>query len=142
MRTLTEKEEKIVEGIFQDVVDEYQLNYGNGEITFEGTQDDPWIDQVIEAPNNTTISAYVEGLDYQALFDDESKLRNNAAIRKILACAICKAIDNWEPEDTFEELWEPGFEFSAFEFMEMLKEDKKYFDDTYKELEVEVQSLN
>ncbi len=138
MRMLTEKEEKIIEEIFQDIVDEYSLNYGNGEITFEN-DGEPWINAVIEAPNNTTIQVIIEGSDYQALFNDENgELEDSSTVRGILASEIHKAIEEWDAEETFKELWSVNFEYGPFEFVDMLREDEEFFNNVDDELLTDV----
>lgn len=118
-----------VEDVFQDLVYDYQLNYGNGEITFEN-DGEPWIDATIEAPNNSIIAVCIDGSDYQALFNEKNgELEDTVTIRGILASEIHKAIEKWDAEETFKELWSPNFEYGPFEFVDMLKEDADYFDD-------------
>ena len=123
-----------VEDIFQDLVDDYSLDYGNGEITFENDWD-VWINVVIEAPNNSTIQVVINGSDYQALFNDENgELEDNSTIRGILASEIHKAIEEWDAEETFKELWSRDFQYSPFEFVDMLREDEEFFNDVDDEL--------
>lgn len=132
-REMTNAEQKIVKEVFQDIVDDYQLDYGNGEITFENYNDlenykDLWIDAVIEAPNNSVISVPIDGSDYDALFHNE-QLEDKITIRGIFASEIYKAIEEWDAEETFKELWSCDFEYDPFTFVDMLREDEDYFDD-------------
>lgn len=47
---------------------------------------------------------------------------------------IKEAIENFDPEETFNEFWSPNFEIGAFRFVEMLKEDEEFFQDKKYEL--------
>lgn len=123
-----------VKEIFQDIVDEYSLDYGNGEIIFEN-DGEPWINATIEAPNNTTIQVIIDGNDYQALFNDENgELEDSSTVRGILASEIHKAIEEWDAEETFKELWSVSFEYGPFEFADMLREDDEFFNNVDDEL--------
>lgn len=126
-KKLNNMQARKVEDIFQDIVDDYSLDYGNGEITFEN-DDDVCINAVIEAPNNSTIQVIIEGSDYQALFNDKNgELEDSSTIRGILASEIHKAIEEWDAEETFKELWSASFEYGPFEFVNMLREDEEFF---------------
>ena len=133
-KKLNNMQARKVEEIFQDMVDEYSLNYGNGEITFEN-DGEPWINAAIEAPNNTTIQVVIEGSDSQALFNDENgELEDSSTVRGILASEIHKAIEEWDAEETFKELWSVSFEYGPFEFADMLIEDDEFFNNVGDEL--------
>ena len=125
---MTKEEQKIITGVFQEIVDDYGLNYGNGEITFE-TYNGPWIDATIEAPNNSVVAVQIDGTDYEAFFEN-GRLVDKAIIRGILASEIHKAIEEWDAEETFKELWSRDFQYGPFEFADMLQEDEKYLDKT------------
>lgn len=133
-KKLNNMQARKVEDIFQDLVDDYSLDYGNGEITFEN-DDDAWINAVIEAPNNSTIQVVIEGSDYQALFNDgDGELEDSSTIKGILASEIHKAIEEWDAEETFKELWSRDFQYGPFEFADMLREDEEFFNNVDDEL--------
>lgn len=133
-KKLNNMQARKVEDIFQDLVDDYSLDYGNGEITFENDWD-VWINAVIEAPNNSTIQVVIDGSDYQALFNDgNGELEDSSTIRGILASEIHKAIEEWDAEETFKELWSRDFQYSPFEFVDMLREDEEFFNNVDDEL--------
>ena len=94
------------------------LNFGNGEIN----TDDSMINVTIEAPNHTTLNIQ--------FIDDEIKNLESEFMSTYIKHAI-KRIDDFDPEETFNELWSPEFakhnNFSPFQFMDILKEDDQFF---------------
>lgn len=94
------------------------LNFGNGEIN----TDDSMINVTIEAPNHTTLNIQ--------FIDDEIKNIESEFMSTYIKHAI-KRIDDFDPEETFNELWSPEFakhnNFSPFQFMDILKEDDQFF---------------
>lgn len=110
--------------IFETLVDELDLNHGNGG--FEDIDEEGNFIGYIEAPNNTTLTIYVNFGIYQEITEEEIKAE--------FVYYIKEAIENFDPEETFEELWHPNFEIGAFRFVEMLKEDEQFFQDKKNEL--------
>ena len=116
--------EKRLEEIFNELVEELDLQYGNAG--FEDFEDDERFIGIIEAPNNTTLMVDIN-------FDTEEELEDEE-IKEIFLDGIGEAINNFDPENTFEDIWHKDFEFSAFEFVDMLREDEEFFEDKLIEL--------
>ena len=94
------------------------LDFGNGDVDIE----DSMIDIIIEAPNHTTL--HVQFMD-----EDIEKLKSEFMETYIIK--TIEAIDWFDPEDTFNELWSTEFGehngFTAFQFVDILKEDERFF---------------
>lgn len=54
-------------------------------------------------------------------------MENKATIRGIFTNEIHKAIEEWDTEKTFDELWHDS-ECGPFEFADMIREDTDYFE--------------
>ena len=117
--------EERLKDIFNQLVEELDLGYGNAG--FEYFDEDGRTIGIIEAPNNTTLTI-------DTLFDTEDEITDEE-IRDTFLEGIEDAINNFDPELTFEEIWHRDFEYSAFEFVDMLREDEEFFSDKIIELE-------
>lgn len=117
------KQERL-ENIFNDLIDELDLDHGNAG--FDDLDEDGRFIGYIEAPNNTTLTVDID-------FDLDEELTDGEIKEKFIE-GIKDAICYFDPEETFEELWHPNFEFGAFQFVEMLQEDEKFFQDVKDEL--------
>jgi hypothetical protein len=112
-----------LENLFNNLVEELDLNYGNGG--FDCLENYKRFIGYIEAPNNTTLMIDIEfGLN-EEMTDEE--------IRNVFLEGMKESIDNFDPEETFEEIWHRDFEYSAFEFVDMLREDEEFFKEKYSE---------
>ena len=116
MKNLNER----INEIFDTLVEELDLDYGNSYF------DDLGYGSLIEAPNNTTLPIYPEFEEDETYTDEEIK-------EKILE-RMERAIEYFDPEETFEEIWSPRFEYSAFQFVKMLKEDEDFFNTKKREI--------
>lgn len=98
--------------IAQDIIDKYELDYGNAEICPQG--DEVYI--TIEAPNNSTVTVYVP---------------NDANKKTILKTLVQRTLE-FDADDEFDELWFAEFGehngFTPSQFLRMLTEDMKYFE--------------
>ena len=121
---MTRITEERLENIFNNLAEELDLNYGNGG--FDCLEDNERFIGYIEAPNNTTLTIDIDfDLDEEMTDEEiEEEFLNN----------IKEAIDDFDPESTFEEIWHPNFEIKAFRFVEMLKEDEEFFEDKVLEI--------
>lgn len=108
-----------LENIFNNLVEELDLDYGNAG--FECMEDDGRFVGLIEAPNNTTLQIDID-------FDLEEELTDEE-IEDIFKKEMKKTIYDFDPEETFEIIWHPNFEFGAFQFVEMLQGDEKFFNE-------------
>ena len=103
--------------IFNRIVKDFDLDYGNAGAEYfdrEGR-----FIGYIEAPNNTTLTIDINF--------DVSKEMTDREIKDKFLSSIKEAIKDFDPEKVFEEVWHRGFEFSAFEFVDMLREDEEFF---------------
>lgn len=100
--------------IAQDIIDRYELDYGNAEICPQG--DEVYI--TVEAPNNSTVTAYVP----------------NDADRKHILETLVRRMLEFDADDEFDELWSAEFGkhngFTPSRFLRMLIEDMEYFERT------------
>ena len=117
--------EKRLEEMFNELVEELDLQYGNAgfDAYFE---EDKRAMGVIEAPNHTTLTV-------DTLFDPEEEITDEE-IRNIFLEGFKETINNFDPENIFEDIWHRDFEFSAFEFVDMLREDEEFFENKLIEL--------
>ena len=113
-----------LENVFNNLVEELDLNYGNAG--FDCLEDNERFIGYIEAPNNTTLTIDVD-------FDLDEEMTDEEIKNKFID-SIKEAINYFDPESTFEEVWHRGFEFSAFEFVDMLREDEEFFNEIADEL--------
>ena len=100
----------------ETLTEKYSLDYGNGD-TFEQGDDFIWN---VEAPNNTTIEVWL---------NNYKEMTRNDIIDELV-----DTLYDFDPEEVFKDLWYRDFEYSPFTFMDMLKEDEQYFDETIKEI--------
>lgn len=100
--------------IAQDIIDKYELDYGNAEICPQG--DEVYI--TVEAPNNSTVTVYVP----------------NDADRKTVLKALAQRTLEFDADDELDELWSAEFGehngFTPSRFLCMLIEDMEYFERT------------
>jgi predicted nucleic-acid-binding protein len=102
------KKEKIKEFI-DEIIEEYELDYGNSETCIQ--EDDVFFN--LEAPNNGTIG----------------KLFHGDATKKEIVKEIVDTLLSFNADDEFDCLYN-SVDFKPSEFIDMLKEDEKYFKDT------------
>ena len=121
---MTRITEERLENIFNNLVEELDLDYGNGG--FDCLEDNERFIGYIEAPNNTTLTVDID-------FDLDEEITEEE-IKDEFIDSIKEAMNDFDPESTFEELWHRGFEFSAFEFVDMLREDEEFFEEKATEL--------
>lgn len=106
-----------LKNIFNNLVEELDLDYGNGG--FDCFDEDGRFIGYIEAPNNTVLTVDIDFDLDEKMTDEEIKERFTDYIKDV--------IYDFDPEETFEEIWHPNFEIGAFRFVEMLKEDEEFF---------------
>ena len=105
------------ENVATEIIEKYDLDYGNSEIYFSGTH----MDVTIEALNHSTVTVTIP-LDHELT---EGEI--DSQIRKEMG----KVAMDFDAEETFEELWSPEFSehnnMSAFTFVKILQEDEEFF---------------
>lgn len=119
-----------IDNIFEEIVDEFDLDHGNSgysSLDFDGTYRG-WI----EAPNHAVLEVNIE-IDPYGDFD----YYTDEEIRDLFLDAIVESTQEFSPEDKFEEVWRPNFRIRAFQYMEMLKEDKQFFTEVEEKIEKE-----
>ena len=112
--------------IAQRVMEEYELDYDNGEV-FE--QDDG-VYMTVEAPNHATI-----GVDFDKDSDEQTILRE-----------VADFMDSFDADDEFDELWSREFgehnHFTPSQFIHMLMEDERFYRETATRLRSKADSLS
>lgn len=100
--------------MLQSVVDDYELDYGNGELYDE----DGSVYVTIEAPNSATMG-----------FPIQSGATRKEALEEIIDYA-----EDFDADREFDETWSRDFAnqngFTPREFMSMLQEDQQFYRDT------------
>ncbi|MBD5316554.1 MAG: hypothetical protein HDS11_02640 [Bacteroides sp.] len=117
---------KELEKIIRDIIDKYDFDYGNSEIILDQRQ------FTIEAPNNWILTVDIPKTDWEYYINPNvgSKEKSRNLLLEIAThCLVC------DPEEEFIEVWSPKFEYSPFTFMDMLREDKKFFTKKAEELQ-------
>ena len=112
------------------------LNHGNGEY-YETEDGVIW---TVEAPNNTTVMADFRGSDTKKieklLLEEKYIEAINLTKDRLYSTLIC-----FDKNEEFNDLWSVEWgehnNFTAYGFMEMLKEDEDYFRDVAKKLREE-----
>ena len=121
------KEEMYV-NVAEDLTEYYELDFGNAEACVQ----DDCLYCSIEAPSNATIGIQVCKI----------KDKTPTQCRKEIMQAMIDAMCDFDPEEEFDELWSPDFSrhngISAFKFVNMLKEDKEFFDAMADEMERDI----
>ena len=119
------KEDMYLE-IAKDLINDYTLDFGNAQAYVH----DGYLFCSIEALNNTTISLPMT----------ETKNVTRIDCRKEIAQAMIDAIRDFDPEEEFIELWSLHFSrctgISPFRFVDMLRADSEYFNDTADRMEI------
>ena len=121
------------EMILEDFTEANDLNHGNGEY-YMGEDGIIWI---VEAPNNTTVMIDFRGSDTKKieklLLEEKYMEAINLIKDRLYNTLIC-----FDKNEEFNNLWNVEFgednNFTAYDFMEMLKSDEDYFKDVLKEL--------
>jgi len=122
---MASQHDQIVEHV-QNLIASYDLNHNNGGVELCLNGDNNWdVCVIIEAPNHTTIA--VEITDYAPVAPD---LVTHAHDQEVYG-AIWNAIEQFDAEREFEEVWSPEFGkhngFGAFQFVDMLIKDEEHF---------------
>lgn len=103
-----------------DIIEDFGLDYGNAELC---TQDGNVI-VTVEAPNNATISVWVE-MNEDADHDE---------LPELIKSEIASAMYGFDVDDEFTELWSAEFGkhngFTPSQFLRMLTEDQEFFVET------------
>lgn len=109
--------------IAQDMIDGYQLEHNNAEISREKYDGRDEVYVTLEAPNHGTVQVVYDAKKMKGL--DADKLKKAVIGKAAHECYMFNA------EEEFEELWSPDFghhnEFTPLQFADMLKEDEKFF---------------
>ena len=106
----------------EEFTEDHELNHNN---SFVDVESDDRIIMNIEAPNHTTLQ-----IDFFDTLLEE--LREN--FTETLHREVRRCIEDFDVNERFDDLYSPNFEFEPLEFMEMLKEDKEYFNEVLNEL--------
>lgn len=114
---MTEERKQEIEDLVWEILGENELDGYNSDVSWMG---DGEITLNAAAPNGSTICVNVYDLS-----DDMS----NKEIMQYITKELSLRAYDFDPEELFNELWHPGFEYSAFEFVEILKEDAAFFKD-------------
>ena len=80
---------------------------------------------VLEAPNGSSVMAEIEFKNF-----DESEDSLTQYIKKLkikMSKEIQRALNDFDPDYEFDELWTPGGNISAREMLRILDEDQIYF---------------
>lgn len=124
--------QSFVADVIEDFIEAFELDYGNAEID-ELSQDR--ITFIFEAPNHTTLSVDSWNSQYaNSQIKEAVNAKDVNKLQKVIAKLIWIEIEQFDPEDTFDEIWSTEFEYGAFEFVDMLKEDSEYFEQIEDEL--------
>ena len=109
---------KDLENIIKEIIDKYDLDYGNSDVDLETGR------FYIEAPNNWIITVVIPendmGFYINSKVDKEQKVR--ALLEQINHACIAA-----DPEDKFRDMWSPQAPISPFYLMDCLRDDKKFF---------------
>lgn len=127
---------KKFEMILDDFTSYYDLNHGNGEY-YRGKDGVIWI---VEGYYNTTTMVDFRGDDtkkIEKLLLEEKYMETINLIKdRLYTTLIC-----FDKNEEFNDLWSVEFgehnNFTAYDFMEMLKEDEDYFKNVTKKLREE-----
>lgn len=123
----------------EDLITELQFEYRNCDIEFRtdynGDLDFKRLSErnakptgmylVLGAPNGSTVMAEIEFDEFDETSDSIIKFINNA--KSQMTNEIKKAIYDFDPDEQFNELWGPQLNYSAREFLEILDQDQKFF---------------
>ena len=131
---------KIINDFVQDqIIEKYDLDYGNAEVSAE----DSFFS--IEAPNNTTIWVHCDEIidwlssteisevlvSHNGNIDTENPELNDDFASELeyeLIKEMREAIDNFDVDETFIEIWSRDFEVGPSTFLHWLEEDQEFFD--------------
>lgn len=124
------------EMILEDFTEANDLNHGNGEY-YETEDGVIW---TVEAPNNTTVMVDFRGDDTKKieklLLEEKYMEAINLIKDGLYTTLIC-----FDKNEEFNNLWSVEFgednNFTAYDFMKMLKEDEDYFKNVTKKLREE-----
>lgn len=106
----------------EEFTEDHELNHNN---SFVDVESDDRIIMNIEAPNHTTLQ-----IDFFDTLLEELKENFTETLHR----EVRRCIEDFDVNERFDDLYSPNFEFEPLEFMEMLKEDKEYFNEVLKEL--------
>ena len=123
----------------EDLITELEFEYRNCDIEFitdnhgdlnlkrllEQSVEPTGMYLVLSAPNGSTIMAEIEFDKFDKSTDSIIKLINNAKIQ--MTNEIKKAIYDFDPDEEFNALWGPQLSYSARDFLEILDQDKEFF---------------
>lgn len=128
----------------QDLISEAQFEYRNCDVEFRtdnhGDLDIKSLSErnakptgmylVLGAPNGSTVMAEIEFKDFNESTDSIIKFINKAKLQ--MTKEIQRVIYDFEPDEEFNALWGPQLNYSARDFLEMLDEDQKFFQERLK----------
>lgn len=120
----------LIEEAIKDVIDEYELDYGNAEVYAD--DDKKGVSYVVEAPNNSTVGDYLtveemeEELEY---YDTDDDVRDT--IREIVKNRIKTSVSYFDADDEFDELYTTGMRIRPSEFIRMLQDDQDFFENLF-----------
>lgn len=114
---------ELVEKIFniiENVAEDFGLKNGNYECSHQYEE----VYALMEAKNHSTTTLWIK-------IDDCEKCSNDIELVQFILYNIAFCLKRFNAEDEFDLLWSNEFgkynKFTAFEFVELLKEDEKYF---------------
>lgn len=114
---------ELVEKIFniiENVAEDFGLKNGNYEYSHQGKE----VYAIMEAKNHSTTTLWIN-------VDDCEECENDIELVQFILYNIAFCLKKFDAEEEFDVLWCREFgrhnNFTAFEFVELLKEDEKYF---------------
>lgn len=119
-----------VERLVEEVLEDLDLFGHNSEVYFDEGNNFC----TAEAYNNSTLNIELNDM----LEDLEVNLQNDPHFeldKEFVRNWVMKegqiAFNYYDPEDVFNEIWSPNFEFGAFTFVEILQADYKQFEEVF-----------
>ena len=125
----------------QDLISKAQFEYRNCDVEFRtdnhGDLDFKSLSEqnakptgmylILGAPNGSTVMAEIEFENFNESTDSIIKFINNAKLQ--MTKEIQRACNDFDPDEEFNALWGPQLDYSARNFLAMLDEDQKFFQD-------------
>lgn len=118
--------------LIDDIVDEYELNWCNGEYDIDFESKTGYL--MVEAPNNST--RYVD-IDPIVSYIVEHRLENTPDNDKLILGnikrAIAESVENFSADEEFDELYDPSNPYKTFspsEFIKILQDAETFFKET------------
>lgn len=116
---------KQIEGVLNDFINKYELDYGNGYVTVENND----AELVVEAPNNATchIYFYEEIETLKEIYNANDNNISDDEILNTILPEIKASLYEFDADNEFCDIWSPNFQYLPSKFIQMLQEDEEYF---------------